>query len=155
MRCWPSPGGSTRTLGGPPVKDINEPATTRRAIYGYIDRLNLPGVFRTFDFPNPDATSPERVPDHRAAAGAVLHEQPARDRSRPSTCWPVPTWRRCSRSDGENRPVVSLDSAAAIRRPRRSTGPQSFVDDAPRRAKPPGINCPKDCCLTNEFVFID
>jgi mono/diheme cytochrome c family protein len=50
------------TLGGPPVKEINEPTTTRRAIYGYIDRLNLPGVFRTFDFPNPDATSPQRVP---------------------------------------------------------------------------------------------
>ena len=50
------------TLGGPPVKEINEPAAMRRAIYGYIDRLNLPGVFRTFDFPNPDATSPRRVP---------------------------------------------------------------------------------------------
>jgi mono/diheme cytochrome c family protein len=48
------------TLGGPPVKEIFAPAATRRTIYGYIDRLNLPGIFRTFDFPNPDATSPQR-----------------------------------------------------------------------------------------------
>ena len=49
------------TLGGPPVKNIADPAATRRTLYGYIDRLNLPGLYRTFDFPNTDATSPERV----------------------------------------------------------------------------------------------
>jgi hypothetical protein len=47
-------------LGGPPVKGISDPAATRRTIYAFVDRLNLPGLFRTFDFPNPDATSPER-----------------------------------------------------------------------------------------------
>ena len=26
----------------------------------HLDRLNLPGVYRTFDFPDPDATSPQR-----------------------------------------------------------------------------------------------
>lgn len=49
------------TLGGPPLKNIVEPAATRRTLYGYLDRLNLPGLLRTFDFPNPDATSPERA----------------------------------------------------------------------------------------------
>ena len=29
-------------------------------MYGYIDRLHVPGLFRTFDFPSPDATSPQR-----------------------------------------------------------------------------------------------
>ncbi len=48
------------TVGGPSVPGISEPASTRRTLYGHIDRLNLPGLFRTFDFPNPDATSPER-----------------------------------------------------------------------------------------------
>jgi hypothetical protein len=50
------------TLGGVPVKGIAEPASARRTIYSYIDRLNLPGLFRTFDFPNPDASSPGRNP---------------------------------------------------------------------------------------------
>jgi uncharacterized protein DUF1553 len=29
-------------------------------VYGFIDRQNLPGMFRNFDFPNPDATNPQR-----------------------------------------------------------------------------------------------
>ena len=48
-------------LGGRPVKGISEPSSTRRTLYSYIDRLNLPGLFRTFDYPNPDSTSPERT----------------------------------------------------------------------------------------------
>ena len=32
----------------------------RRTLYGFIDRLNLPGLYRTFDFPDPNATSPRR-----------------------------------------------------------------------------------------------
>ncbi len=53
-------GKLDKRLGGPPVKQLAEPNSTRRTIYSYIDRLNLPGLFRTFDFANPDATSPER-----------------------------------------------------------------------------------------------
>jgi hypothetical protein len=34
----------------------NGPFSQRRSIYGFIDRQNLPGVFRTFDFASPDAT---------------------------------------------------------------------------------------------------
>ena len=29
-------------------------------MYAYIDRNNLPGLFRTFDFPSPDSSSPGR-----------------------------------------------------------------------------------------------
>jgi mono/diheme cytochrome c family protein len=47
-------------LGGPPMPSLTDPASTRRTLYGFVDRLNLPGVFRTFDFPNPDSTNPER-----------------------------------------------------------------------------------------------
>ena len=32
----------------------------RRTIYGFVDRLNLPGLYRTFDFPDPSTTSPRR-----------------------------------------------------------------------------------------------
>ena len=36
------------------------PWSKRRSIYGFIDRQNLPGTFRTFDFASPDAHSPIR-----------------------------------------------------------------------------------------------
>ncbi len=47
-------------LGGKPFDNVTDPAAARRTMYARIDRLNLPGVFRTFDFPNPDASSAER-----------------------------------------------------------------------------------------------
>ncbi len=48
------------TMGGPSVALLESPPSTRRTIYGFIDRQNLDGVYRTFDFAVPDATSPKR-----------------------------------------------------------------------------------------------
>jgi hypothetical protein len=48
------------TLGGLPVDLTKEPFSGRRTVYGFIDRQNLPAMFRTFDFANPDASSPMR-----------------------------------------------------------------------------------------------
>ncbi|MGI8785863.1 MAG: PSD1 and planctomycete cytochrome C domain-containing protein [Acidobacteriota bacterium] len=48
------------TTGGRAVDLFAQPYTGRRTIYGFIDRLNLPGLFRIFDFANPDLHSPQR-----------------------------------------------------------------------------------------------
>jgi hypothetical protein len=53
-------GRLDRTVGGPPTKDILSAAARRRTVYGFIDRLNVPGLFRTFDFPSPDSSNPQR-----------------------------------------------------------------------------------------------
>jgi len=53
-------GRLDRTAGGPPVKDILASQARRRTVYAYLDRLNFPGLFRTFDVPSPDTTSPQR-----------------------------------------------------------------------------------------------
>ena len=37
-----------------------QPFSGRRTIYGFIDRQNLPGLFRTFDFASPDSTNAQR-----------------------------------------------------------------------------------------------
>jgi hypothetical protein len=47
-------------MGGAPVELTTTPFVPRRTVYGFIDRQNLPGLFRTFDFPSPDSTSPQR-----------------------------------------------------------------------------------------------
>lgn len=47
------------TVGGPSV-DVLAPTSRRRTMYGFLDRLKVPGLYRTFDFPSPDATSPQR-----------------------------------------------------------------------------------------------
>jgi hypothetical protein len=48
------------SLGGQPVEIYEGKDAPRRTLYGYIDRQNLPGVLRVFDFASPDATSPMR-----------------------------------------------------------------------------------------------
>ncbi|MBI5757415.1 MAG: DUF1553 domain-containing protein [Planctomycetales bacterium] len=52
-------GSLDRAVGGPPV-DITGGFMPRRTVYGYLDRMNLPSLFRTFDFPSPESSSPQR-----------------------------------------------------------------------------------------------
>jgi len=53
-------GGLDLDAGGKPNELFKRPFATRRTVYGYIDRQFLPGVFRVFDFANPDMHSPQR-----------------------------------------------------------------------------------------------
>jgi len=46
--------------GGPPKELFGEGASTRRSIYGKIDRQFLPSVLRVFDFANPELHAPRR-----------------------------------------------------------------------------------------------
>ncbi|MDB6016988.1 MAG: Protein of unknown function (DUF1553)/Protein of unknown function (DUF1549)/Planctomycete, partial [Pedosphaera sp.] len=48
------------TVGGRPVNLGATPYSTRRTIYGYVDRRNLPEVYNQFDFANPDITTGKR-----------------------------------------------------------------------------------------------
>ncbi len=47
-------------VGGKSVDLWSAPYTPRRALYGFVERQNLPGIFRTFDFASPDSTSARR-----------------------------------------------------------------------------------------------
>ncbi|XZE34019.1 PSD1 and planctomycete cytochrome C domain-containing protein [Pirellulaceae bacterium SH501] len=47
-------------IGGKSVKMINRPFSRRRTVYAYIDRQNLEGLFRAFDFASPDSHVPLR-----------------------------------------------------------------------------------------------
>jgi hypothetical protein len=49
-----------RTVGGRSIDFGKQPDSGRRTLYGTIDRQNLPGVFRSFDFASPDTHTPQR-----------------------------------------------------------------------------------------------
>jgi hypothetical protein len=53
-------GGLDRQMGGASVKITEDRGSPRRSLYAYIDRQNLPGVFRAFDFASPDTHAPKR-----------------------------------------------------------------------------------------------
>jgi hypothetical protein len=48
------------SVGGRPVDLMAQPFTRRRTIYGFVDRQNLPSMFRAFDFASPDQHAPVR-----------------------------------------------------------------------------------------------
>jgi hypothetical protein len=47
-------------MQGRPVDVVNDPKTTRRTVYGLVDRQSLPAVFRAFDFASPDLSTERR-----------------------------------------------------------------------------------------------
>ncbi len=53
-------GKLDETIGGHAVDITTEPFPLRRTVYAFVERQNLPGIFRTFDFASPDTTSPQR-----------------------------------------------------------------------------------------------
>ena len=53
-------GNLNPAIGGQAVDIDSANFAPRRSIYGFIDRQNLPGMFRTFDLASPDTTSPQR-----------------------------------------------------------------------------------------------
>lgn len=53
-------GHLEKSIGGESVDITAIPSPPRRTVYARIDRQNLPGIFRTFDFASPDAHAPKR-----------------------------------------------------------------------------------------------
>ena len=65
-------------LGGPSVRLFGK--NTRRAVYGYVDRLEFPSLLTTFDVPNPAGLTPERTNTTVAPQALFLMNGPfARD----------------------------------------------------------------------------
>jgi len=48
------------SIGGQPFDGVMNPSTTRRTIYALINRNDLPGVFRSFDFADTDTSAADR-----------------------------------------------------------------------------------------------
>lgn len=53
-------GELSTQIGGRSVSILDPPFTPRRTLYAFVDRQNLEGVFRAFDFANPNQSSPDR-----------------------------------------------------------------------------------------------
>jgi hypothetical protein len=53
-------GNLDAKMSGRPVDVVDDPRTTRRTVYGLVDRQSLPALFRAFDFASPDLSSERR-----------------------------------------------------------------------------------------------
>lgn len=54
-------GGLDLRAGGVPDDVDKEPFSRRRTVYAFLDRQELAGLFRTFDYPNPDTSTAQRL----------------------------------------------------------------------------------------------
>jgi hypothetical protein len=135
-------------LNGRPVNIEERPYTNRRTVYSLVDRNNLPSLFRTFDYPTPDTSSPERPVT--AVPQQVLY--------------------------GMNSPFVQEMAAAVAARPdvQQAAGEEQVVqlfrailgrdpDDAERSLLSDYLQSHPDALretaqallLTNEFLFVE
>jgi hypothetical protein len=175
-------GALDSALGGPAVPLTEPPFSTRRTIYGFIDRQNLDGLYRTFDFAVPDATSPRRfvttVPQQalflmnspflheqsRKLTGSIKQERPALATASLSTPGGelaeevrVVYRRVLGRSPDPDELALSIEFL------RRQAAGAATEQGAWSRARKPQADQPLSplqqlsqvLLLTNEFMFVD
>ena len=163
-------------FGGPSSR-IEEPGfSSRRTLYGIIDRQNLDGVYRTFDFAVPDATSARRfvttVPQQALFLmnSPFLHEQARRlsaeilvdPLARDADAAAEPVRRLYRRVLGRSPDSDELALAAAfIRRQSEKTpgGPAIAWKLIQGKGSEPQLSpweqLSQVLLLTNEFMFVD
>ena len=130
----------------------NGPDTNRRTLYGFIDRLNLPGLYRTFDFPDPNATSPRRDQTTVAPQALFLMNHPfALDAARAIQRRPD-----VLRERGDDAKVARIYRLLYGRAPDadEKAMARAFLADRPDGSDPwPALA--QALLMANEFVFVD
>jgi hypothetical protein len=142
-------GRLERAVGGPSFASAGDPLSGRRTLYAQIDRLSLPGLFRTFDFPDPNATSPRRDQTTVPPQALFLMNHPLA-RSAAESLARRPDVARLQNTDARVERLFriaygrgpSADEAALAR---------SFLAARPA----PWTSFCQALLLANEFVFVD
>ncbi|HET6572986.1 MAG TPA: PSD1 and planctomycete cytochrome C domain-containing protein [Fimbriiglobus sp.] len=151
-------GKLDRTLYGRSVDLFKRPYTTRRSVYAFIDRQNLPGTLRAFDFPSPDMHSPQRpvttVPQQALFLmnSPFAAEQARGVVARRDVAWTPSAAERVKRI---YRAVLSRDpSADEVKLAREFVVAAGKVKPAAGRLGPWELFA-QVLLLSNEFAFVD
>jgi hypothetical protein len=149
-------GALDRTVHGTSVDINRSPFSARRTVYAYIDRQNLPGVFRTFDFASPDTHSPRRFNTTVPQQALYLMNHPfAVEQARHLLARPDVQ----ERADAADR-MARLYEILFARLPHGielAMGGQ-YVRDVPTSAGDkvePWVGYAQALLMSNEFLFID
>ncbi|NMF67445.1 hypothetical protein DP115_33860 [Brasilonema octagenarum UFV-OR1] len=137
---------------GRPFDNITDANSRRRTVYGFVNRNDLPNVFRSFDFANPDASDPERpqtsVPQQTLfALNAPLVREQARQLAADTT----------GQTDPSER-ILDLYRRVLGRNP--STEERELARNYVTQPMDEGKFSPWErfaqvLLLTNEFLFVD
>ncbi|MEO2091472.1 MAG: DUF1553 domain-containing protein, partial [Gemmataceae bacterium] len=125
--------------------------STRRAVYGSIDRLEFPSLLATFDVPNPAATSPERTTTTVSPQALYLMNGPFA-RAAAKKLLAAPAVKDAKTADAK------LDALLLACFARTPTGKErerllAFVANGPEAEK--WLDLAHALLMSNEFAFID
>ena len=130
------------SVGGRPADLFGEPRMTRRTLYGRIDRNDLPGTLRNFDFPSPDTSAAARTESAvpQQALFALNSPLPA--------AWARALAGRAGADVGEMYRRVLLREPTAAERARAAAFLETAGDDGPALLA-------HALLLSNEFAFLE
>lgn len=142
-------------IGGLPVDLGAEPAPTRRTVYALIDRQNLPGVFRTFDFANPDVSNQGRfyttVPQQ---ALALMNSPFVREQAEHLVQRAEVT--RANDNQGKIQALYQLIWQRTPEKAELRLGEQFLGNQTTKsKAQPPWAKYAQALLLSNELMFLD
>ncbi len=150
-------------MGGRPVDIVGEPANQRRTVYGLVDRQGLPGLFRNFDFANPDQSADRRpqttVPQQALFAlnspfvveqAKALAARPEITRETEPAARIAALYRRVLLREPNPAEV-----STALRFLAAAGTPPEAATDAQKSQLTPWEQLSQILLLTNEFLFID
>jgi hypothetical protein len=140
--------------GGRPVDLFKSPFSTRRSVYGLIDRTNFPGTMRTFDVASPDQHAPKRfetsVPQQALFLmnSPFLTEQAKALASRPEI----------AKAKSSSEKVTALYQLALSRKPtteEQHLAKEFVAGDDPKANFGKWPQLAQVLLLSNEFAFVD
>jgi hypothetical protein len=135
------------TIGGPPARLFG--GNRRRAVYGYVDRLEFPSLLTTFDVPHPAGLSTERLNTTVAPQALFLMNGPfARDAAKKMIASP-----KVQKATDSSQRLDVLFLTILGRKPTDEERKLSlaFVSKGPDR----WIDLAHGLMMTNEFAFVD
>jgi len=154
-------GSLDTTQGGPSVVLDGSSMPPRRTIYGFIDRQNLDGDYRSFDFATPDVSSPRRFVTTVPQQALFLMNSPFVQGQAKHLAAAI--------EDEMGQASGDVDTAAAVGRlyervlgrdpdANELTRASAFVERPGARAEdslPPLAQLAQVLMLTNEFLYVD
>jgi hypothetical protein len=146
------------TIGG---RAVELPTSNRRTIYGFIDRQNLPALWRAFDFASPDTHSPQRYMTTVPQQALYLMNSPfAMDQARH-----LMMRKEIAATNEPEKKIRQIYRVLYSREPSAdeiAMGMQFIADEKakgpampPRGALTPWEKYAQVLLASNEFVFID
>jgi hypothetical protein len=146
-----SSGRLDLAIGGRSVDLFKEPFVARRAVYGFIDRQNLPGTFRSFDFALPDTHAPQRFTTTVPQQALFLMNSPFAIEQAKSLA-------AMTSSPDSTKRVEELYRLAFARKPtaeEMSTAAAFVATPDPTAKASPWEQLAQVLLASNEFAFVD